>query len=308
MNKANERISVYGRKGQGKSPVVIDLKMTQTQKFVFITRAELESVLRQFGPIVEVVTRLSTQTRTGIRIQTKETIYQIPVPNTKMLVHVYSSIEEGKNISRSVGKDAIRIITLVPTPHGLKAVGKQKRTHRTAGWEKRLEKKIRESINNVPQYTTCPKCDCPLIIRKRKKDNQQFFGCTNYPACKYACDMDDQGKPVQGVPTTQTMKMGDKIITITRRCPSCDSSMEERNSERGTYHACTAWPTCRFVEKVAATPIPANESAKDAYDRRAKTGHPSCPDCRSEMVRRSGKYGDFWGCSTYPRCRGTRNM
>lgn len=32
-----------------------------------------------------------------------------------------------------------------------------------------------------------------------------------------------------------------------------------------------------------------------------------CPDCGSKMVARSGQYGKFWGCSTYPKCRGTRD-
>jgi len=33
---------------------------------------------------------------------------------------------------------------------------------------------------------------------------------------------------------------------------------------------------------------------------------PNCPNCGAEMVERSGKYGDFWGCPKYPKCRGTR--
>lgn len=38
---------------------------------------------------------------------------------------------------------------------------------------------------------------------------------------------------------------------------------------------------------------------------------PSCPICSSAMVRRTAKQGakagsQFWGCSTFPRCRGTR--
>lgn len=33
---------------------------------------------------------------------------------------------------------------------------------------------------------------------------------------------------------------------------------------------------------------------------------PNCPECDAEMVERSGRYGDFWGCSTYPKCRSTR--
>lgn len=31
-----------------------------------------------------------------------------------------------------------------------------------------------------------------------------------------------------------------------------------------------------------------------------------CPFCGSELVQRKGKYGMFWGCSAYPKCRFTR--
>ena len=31
---------------------------------------------------------------------------------------------------------------------------------------------------------------------------------------------------------------------------------------------------------------------------------PSCPGCGEKMARRSGAYGEFWGCRAYPRCRG----
>lgn len=41
------------------------------------------------------------------------------------------------------------------------------------------------------------------------------------------------------------------------------------------------------------------------------SGTPSCPSCGSDMVMRSATRGamagsDFWGCSRYPSCRGTR--
>ena len=29
-----------------------------------------------------------------------------------------------------------------------------------------------------------------------------------------------------------------------------------------------------------------------------------CPKCESRMVWRTGDFTPFWGCSTYPRCRG----
>jgi hypothetical protein len=40
----------------------------------------------------------------------------------------------------------------------------------------------------------------------------------------------------------------------------------------------------------------------------ATSSTPTCPRCGSLMRQRSGRYGKFWGCSQYPRCRGTRNI
>lgn len=33
-----------------------------------------------------------------------------------------------------------------------------------------------------------------------------------------------------------------------------------------------------------------------------------CPLCGAEMVKRKGKYGEFYGCSNFPGCRGTRKL
>lgn len=33
-----------------------------------------------------------------------------------------------------------------------------------------------------------------------------------------------------------------------------------------------------------------------------------CPKCGADMVKRSGMYGEFYGCSNFPRCRGTRKI
>lgn len=38
------------------------------------------------------------------------------------------------------------------------------------------------------------------------------------------------------------------------------------------------------------------------------SGTPTCPHCGSPMLRRSGRYGQFWGCSRYPGCKGTRKI
>jgi len=35
---------------------------------------------------------------------------------------------------------------------------------------------------------------------------------------------------------------------------------------------------------------------------------PICPKCGAPMIKRTGPRGEFWGCSTFPKCKGTRNL
>jgi restriction system protein len=49
---------------------------------------------------------------------------------------------------------------------------------------------------------------------------------------------------------------------------------------------------------------------RNAAPQAAKTAAPTCPRCAQSMVRRTARKGsnagqEFWGCSDYPRCRGT---
>lgn len=35
---------------------------------------------------------------------------------------------------------------------------------------------------------------------------------------------------------------------------------------------------------------------------------PPCPECGKPMRKRSSRKGDFWGCTAYPECRGSRDI
>lgn len=54
-----------------------------------------------------------------------------------------------------------------------------------------------------------------------------------------------------------------------------------------------------FSERLSAKRIEARE-----LDRHA--GSPTCPQCGKPMRRRKSAKGDFWGCSAFPDCKGTR--
>ena len=38
---------------------------------------------------------------------------------------------------------------------------------------------------------------------------------------------------------------------------------------------------------------------------RLPTFGPDCLKCHAVTVQRDSKYGSFWGCRNYPRCKGT---
>ncbi len=54
-----------------------------------------------------------------------------------------------------------------------------------------------------------------------------------------------------------------------------------------------------FSERLMATRLEAREKQKTE-------GSPECPQCGQPMRRRKSAKGDFWGCSTFPDCKGTR--
>jgi hypothetical protein len=59
----------------------------------------------------------------------------------------------------------------------------------------------------------------------------------------------------------------------------------------GAYHQ--KCPACADTELLYAGSAPS---------------HPLCPRCSAPMKLRSGRYGSFWGCTRYPRCKSTRSL
>ena len=49
-------------------------------------------------------------------------------------------------------------------------------------------------------------------------------------------------------------------------------------------------------------------TAVRAETRAVRDGAPRCPDCGKPMKRRKSNRGEFWGCTAYPDCKGTREV
>ena len=59
-----------------------------------------------------------------------------------------------------------------------------------------------------------------------------------------------------------------------------------------------------FSERMTAARV----EAKREQGRTIDEDSPKCPLCGASMKLRHGARGDFWGCTAYPTCRGTRQI
>ncbi len=61
-------------------------------------------------------------------------------------------------------------------------------------------------------------------------------------------------------------------------------------------------------ETVAERPVTTAPTQANSSSGSTATATETCPLCQQPMVRRKGPYGEFMGCSGYPRCKGTRRL
>ena len=81
------------------------------------------------------------------------------------------------------------------------------------------------------------------------------------------------------------------------RCPDCGGHLEPRGGFFGPFLACENHPKkCKYTRPIKG------EKAKPVMTDYL------CHLCNAPMVIRTGRSGQFLGCSTFPKCRGTRSL
>ena len=50
------------------------------------------------------------------------------------------------------------------------------------------------------------------------------------------------------------------------------------------------------------------EAGTDIYINKVQSPGMLCDKCGAPMVRRSGKYGAFYGCINYPKCKSIKKI
>jgi DNA topoisomerase-1 len=89
-------------------------------------------------------------------------------------------------------------------------------------------------------------------------------------------------------------------------CPTCGEETEAKLVRKwgryGWFLSCSRYPDCKYRRN-------ANQSAEQAAEQaEPELTDVPCPKCGKPMIKRSGRFGPFLGCSDYPKCKGIKNL
>ena len=88
-------------------------------------------------------------------------------------------------------------------------------------------------------------------------------------------------------------------------CPVCGEPMERVFSGKSKqwFASCSRWPDCEGTLPLNDDGTVGEPEPEPEPDEKVR-----CPECEQPMLARTGKFGVFYGCIDYPKCKGLRNV
>ena len=141
----------------------------------------------------------------------------------------------------------------------------------------------KEDIVNEESDEICDKCSSKMVIKLGRFG--KFLSCSNYPECKNAKPLDENGS---GEPAEDSQEVKDlKEKFKDKKCDKCGLAMEVKTGRFGPFLGCSNYPECKTIESIVVF------------------SGVKCPNCAEGQLveRRTRKAGKvFWGCNKFPKC------
>ena len=100
----------------------------------------------------------------------------------------------------------------------------------------------------------------------------------------------------------RTIEVPNEELDVT--CDKCGAKMIIKKGRFGKFAACPNYPKCKNTKPLTKDgKVIENIEQTDPISTDLK-----CEKCGSEMVLRSGRYGNFYACVNYPKCKNTKNI
>ena len=124
-----------------------------------------------------------------------------------------------------------------------------------------------------------------MVIRRGRYG--RFLACTNYPNCRNTREILKQSN---GDPADS------QKLDLDVNCDKCGKPLVLKSGRYGNFLACSGYPECKntrqIAEKNGETVVLENTELEE-----------KCPKCGANLVRKSGRFGEFFACGNYPECK-----
>jgi len=114
------------------------------------------------------------------------------------------------------------------------------------------------------------KCQGNLVLKYSPRNKSTFVGCSKYPDCN----------------ATYSLPRGASVLKT--KCEKCSLPLISFGKPR---------------QRVCLDPKCGQEGKETKPEIVGK-----CPECGKELLKRSGRYGEFIGCGGFPKCRFTQSI
>ncbi|MBS3741161.1 MAG: type I DNA topoisomerase [Candidatus Cloacimonetes bacterium] len=84
------------------------------------------------------------------------------------------------------------------------------------------------------------------------------------------------------------------------KCEKCGSPMVIRWSKQGPFLGCSNFPKCKNTKNFT------RDEKGNIQITKPTVSEEKCPKCGGDLVLKEGRYGKFWACSNFPKCKFTK--
>src|SRR5246127_2993592 len=147
-----------------------------------------------------------------------------------------------------------------------------------------------ENVKRMEQPTDekCDRCGAPLVLKWGKFGS--FYACSTYnKKDKESCTFTKENFAAKPQLENPDEKEGEYFV-------ACGRGVVLRNGPFGPFMACPGYnedPPCKTVRRL---------TSREQQKPPVPIGEP-CPVCGKDLVRRTGRFGEFVSCSGYPECK-----
>jgi len=143
----------------------------------------------------------------------------------------------------------------------------------------------------------CDKCGRPMVIRKSRRG--PFLSCSGFPRCRNAMPMEKLDHL--------------KALAAAGEIPQPPPETNGRNGRKNGKNGRSVPRDAKGKVDIAALGAPPKGFAWTRTGRPVVETWPGedglhCPDCGTEVMPKSGRYGPYFGCTKYPKCSFVANV